>query len=239
MLASHSLKAIVAAAALALVSVPAAAQTTQPHQRGYVVGFGGLSATEINSGLFGASAGFNVTRDLQVTVDSGRMLDVQASFTHADLAVLDSAVTAFSGIPLTTTVKMPTNYLTGGVRYLIPVRGPVRPYVAGAAGMAHMSPKPTFTALGVDVSSPILNDPEVGPVFTSTFREETRPMATVGGGVVFTVAQHLYLDLGYRYSGIFIKTDYLQAGGLATGISPHDHTRIDVHRAYAGVGVTF
>lgn len=236
---SHILGATIATAALTLVSGPAVAQAPQPNQRGFIVGVGGLTATQVNSAVLGATAGVNVTRDLQITIDAGRMLDVQAPFTHDDLALLDAGVSAVGDIPLTSTVKMPTNFVTGGVRYLIPVRGPVRPYVAGAAGIAHMSPKPTFTALGIDVTSPLMADPEVGLALTNTFREETKPMASVSGGVMVTVARHLNFDLGYRYSSIFIKTDYLQANGVAAGISPHDHTRINVHRVYAGVGVGF
>ena len=238
MRSSHILGAVLAAAALTFVSAPAIAQAPEASQRGYIVGLGGLSATQVNSGLLGASAGFNVARDLQITIDTGRMLDVQAPFTHEDLAMLDSAVTV-NGIPLTSTVEMPTNYVTAGVRYLIPVRGLVRPYVSGSGGIAHMSPKPTITALGVDVTSALASDSEVGPPFTTTFREATEPMASVGGGVMFTVARHLTFDLGYRYSGIFIKTNYLQAGGFEAGLSPHDHTRINLNRVYAGMGVAF
>src|SRR5262249_25940963 len=55
-----------------------------------------------------------------------------------DLAALDSQVTAVAGFPFTTTIKVPTNYFTGGVRYLMPFGSAVRPYLAGSAGVAHM-----------------------------------------------------------------------------------------------------
>ena len=68
------------------------------------------------------------------------------------------------------------------------------------------------------------------------FREDTRPMASFGGGVTVDVLRHLTLDIGYRYSGIFIKTDYQQ---LPVPVSPHSHTRIDTHRLFAGAGFRF
>ena len=56
------------------------------------------------------------------------------------------------------------------------------------------------------------------------------------GGVTVDVLRHLTLDIGYRYSGIFIKTDYQQ---LPVPVSPHSHTRIDTHRLFAGAGFRF
>jgi opacity protein-like surface antigen len=223
------------AAFMMLVSFPAAAQGPVPPQHGYVVGVGGLSATQVNSPFFGASAGFNLTPDLLLTVDVGRMQDVQADFTKEDLASLDQGMTAGLGFPFTSTIKMPTNYFTGGVRYILPLRSTIRPYVSGSGGIAHMSPEINFAALGLDMTGILQSDPELQPYLATPFREETRPMATVGTGVVFTVVRHLTFDIGYKYSGIFVNKDYMQLNG----ISPHNHDMINTHRIYTGVGVTF
>ena len=223
------------AAFMTLVSLPAVAQGPIPLQHGYVVGMGGLGATQVNSPFFGASAGFNLTPNLLLTVDVGRMQDVQADFTKEDLASLDQQVTAIAGIPFTSTIKMPTNYFTGGVRYVLPVRGAIRPYVSGSGGIAHMSPEINFAAMGIDMTGFLQSDPELAPYVATPFREETRPMATLGTGVVFTVVRHLTFDIGYKYSGIYLNTDYLQLNG----ISPHNHDLLNTHRVYTGVGVTF
>lgn len=136
-------------------------------------------------------------------------------------------------------------------RYVVPMRGAVRPYVSGAAGIAHMSPQANFTLGGIQLESYLMQlvqqYPELEPAVqelqaaikstvNTTFREDTRPMAAVGGGLSVTVVRHLTFDLGYRYSAIFVERDYLQGTG---DFSPHSHNRIDVHRVYAGVGVTF
>ena len=214
---------------LALVSLPAAAQAP-PQQRGYVVGIGGLGATNVSSPVFGASGGFNVTPDLQITVDAGRMQDVQANFTHDDLVTLDSLVTAATGVPFSTALKMPTNYYTGGVRYLFPVRGAIRPYASGSAGVAHMSPALSYSMYGIDVTG--LMETALGDSLSATFGEQTRPMASFGGGVVVTVVRHLTFDVGYKYSAIFIKSDYLQLTG-------DSHKQLHTQRVVTGVGVTF
>ena len=203
-------------------------------QRGYLTGFGGAAATTENtSPFFGGSLGFDVTRNLQITADFGRIQDVTAHFTREDLALVDQGVRAELGVPSSSTVEMPTNYLSGGMRFRFANDRKVQPYLLAHAGIAHMSPKPTFTAAGFDLTSEVLNadDQFVGHIF----REETRPMATLGGGVTATLSRHVQVDVGYKYSGIFIKTDYLQD----YNVSPHSHARIDTHRVYAGLGLTF
>jgi opacity protein-like surface antigen len=217
------------AALFALLSLPAAAQ--QRDQRGYVIGLGGVGATEVTSALFGGSAGFNVTPDLLITVDIGRTEDVLATFTEDDLAAVDQAVLAEGAPSSSSTVKMPTNYLTAGIRYLLPISGAFRPYVSAGGGIAHMSPKARFVIAGIDATSAMYEF----EVVSNTFREDTRPTASVGGGIAMTVARHLTFDLGYRYSPIFIERDYLQD----YEVSPHSHNRIDTHKVYAGVGFAF
>ena len=60
-----------------------------------------------------------------------------------------------------------------------------------------------------------------------------------------TVARHLAVDIGYKYSRIFIKEDYLQLPAAGSAIdswlppSPHQHNKIDVHRLYFGAGYAF
>jgi opacity protein-like surface antigen len=224
-------RGLLAFATLAVMSLPAAAQTPVT-QHGYVVGFGGMGATEVTSPYFGGSVGFNVTPDLQIFAEAGRSQDVLANFTEEDLAIVDASMTAEFGLPFQTSIKMPTNLVLGGLRYQFPVRGYARPYVSGAAGIARMRPKATFT-LGnaLDLTSEMFEE----PVVQTVFRKETRPMASVGAGVAFVLPHHVTFDLGYAYSGIFIERNYLQD----YEVSPHSHNRIDTHRIYAGAGFTF
>jgi opacity protein-like surface antigen len=66
------------------------------------------------------------------------------------------------------------------------------------------------------------------------FRTENRPLAAVGAGVTATVARHIKIDLGYKYSRIFVNTDYLQSPD-----SPHQHKNVHVHRVQFGLGYVF
>lgn len=222
---------VLAAAALALVAllaVPAAAQTGEP--RGFVVGHGGASLTESTSPLFGGAVGVNLSRHIQITGEVGRMQNVIPSFTRTDLLVAVSDAAA-EGVRFDATSRMPTVYGMAGIRVLGPEMRYVRPYILASGGVAHLTPKPMFKVEGLDVTDLTLQEV---PEIRNVFRNENRPMASVGGGLSITVARHVALDMGYKYSEIFIKKDYLQAED-----SPHQHHRIDVHRMYFGVGYAF
>lgn len=219
-----------AGALLALWALPALGQTAAD-QRGFLVGFTGGSATEVTAPFFGGGVGFNVTPNIQITGDFGRMQDVEAPFTLEDLAIVDQSFRDEMGLISTSTIKMPTNYVTGGVRFRFGTSWPVQPYVLAHAGIAHMSPSPNFSVEGTDLTSLVMQAPYV----QEAFREETRPMATFGAGVTARVVRYLQLDFGYKYSGIFIDENFLQD----YEVSPHAHSRIDTHRFYAGFGLAF
>jgi opacity protein-like surface antigen len=226
-------RSVLAFAFLTLVGLPALAQGQD--QRGYITGFGGAGATtELTSLFFGGSVGADVSRNVQITADFGRMQRVLPKFTNEDLRLTDQQMLSEEGLITSSTVKVPTNFLSGGFRLHAANGRTIRPYVLVHAGIAHMSPKPRFTVEGLDITSLVLSDTE-DPTIRKAFREETRPMATLGGGVTAKVADHVLVDVGYKYSGIFIKTDYLQD---VEG-SPHSHKRIDTHRVYVGLGLTF
>jgi opacity protein-like surface antigen len=209
-----------------LIAAPAAAQP----QRGFAIGFGGAAMTEVNSPVFGGSVGVNLTPDVQITGDFGRMQDVFPSFTREDLRVMEGQILTDEGMKLSTKIKMPTVYAMGTVRYLLPTRSAVRPYLTAGGGVAHLSPKPAFVAEGLDVTSLLMQDAE----FNTAFKTENRPMVSGGAGVTTSFARHFTVDIGYKYSRIFIDTTYLQ-----DPTSPHQHDAVDVHRVIVGAGFTF
>jgi opacity protein-like surface antigen len=228
MASRHSVPAALASVLALLLAAPAAAQTDEP--RGFVVGHGGASLTESTSPIFGGAVGVNLSRHIQITGEVGRMQNVFPTFTRTDLLVAVSDAAA-EGIRFDATSRMPTVYGMAGIRVLGPGTRYVRPYVLASGGVAHLTPKPTFKIEGLDVTDLTLKEV---PEIRNVFRNENRPMASVGGGFSITVVRHVAFDMGYKYSEIFITKDYLQAED-----SPHQHHRIDVHRFYFGAGYAF
>lgn len=216
------------AACLALLAVPALAQDRTP-TRGYVMGVGGAAVSEVRAPVFGGGVGVNVTPRLQITGDFGRMNDLFPSFTREDLKAFEQSASD-DGLLLATKSRIPTYYAVGGVRAILHDRAAVRPYVSANAGVARLAPEPTFLLEGIDVSSAVLQD----AVFNTAFENRTRPLVSVGGGVVVLAAKHFMVDAGYRFTRIFIDKEYLQDTE-----SPHQHAGINVNRFYLGVGFVF
>jgi opacity protein-like surface antigen len=211
--------------ALALASTA----TAQTRDHGYVIGIGGSTTTVVTSPFFGGAVGLNVTRDLLVTGEVGRMQNLYADFTRDDLRALEQGFTE-QGLPFTANFEMSTVYAMGGVRWVVPTSYTARPYLNASVGIARLDPKPGFIASGVDITSIAMQD----PTFKTAFEKQNRPLASFGGGVSVPIAKHFTADVGYRYSRIFLDTNYLQDVA-----SPHSHKGFDVHRVYAGAGFAF
>jgi opacity protein-like surface antigen len=220
----------IAAASLVILAAPALAQPTVD-ERGYVMGLGGAAITEVNAGSFGGGAGFNLTRHIQVVGEVGRLQDVFASFTKEDFRLLEQEMLTEEGVTMAIRVKMPAVYAIGGLRVLVPTNTLFRPYVTATAGVAHLAPKPTILIEGIDLTGPIM---QAEPGARTALRDENRPVVGIGGGITMAVARHFTVDVGYKYSRIFIPEDYLQ-----DDVSPHQHSGINVHRLQLGLGFTF
>lgn len=234
---THTFVRAVATLALLAFALPLSAQTTSG-QRGFLTGFGGAGATQHASPFFGGAIGVDVNDFVQITADVGRIQNAEPRFTHEDLTFFRNEA-ASEGLVASASAKVPTNYYTAGIRVRTADRWRFRPYAVVHAGVAHMSPKPTFMLEGANVTSLMMSDLGDDPNDPYTprrvFREETRPMATIGGGVTTAVTDHVQVDVGYKLSGIFIRKNFLQ--DFET--SPHSHNRIYTHRFYAGLGLTF
>lgn len=216
-------------AALAFALALASTVAAQTRDHGYVIGIGGSTTTVVTSPFFGGAVGLNVTRDLLVTGEVGRMQNLYADFTRDDLRALEQAF-AEEGIPFNANFEMSSVYAMGGVRWVVPTNYTARPYLTASAGIARLNPKPGFALAGIDITSLVMQEPDLKTVF----EKQNRPLASFGGGVSVPFAKHFTADVGYRYSRIFLDTSYLQAGS-----SPHSHKGFDVQRVYAGAGFTF
>lgn len=238
------------AVAVAAFAAPALSQEIQPvpqvqpepriqpqpgHERGYIVGFGGASFTDVSSPFFGATVGVNIGSDFQVTGEVGHMMDVTAPFTNEDINAVETALN-LNGMNTAFSTKVPTTYVTGGGRWLVPTNSATRPYVMGSAGVALLRPEPelSLTYLGVDLAPYFRKE----QAFTTAFADENRPLISVGGGVKVDVGRHIVVDVAYRYSRIFIQEEYLQFPE-ALNSSPTQHSGININRVYAGFGYQF
>ena len=165
---------------LLAVSLPPAAAFAQ-ERTASVTGFGGMSLNSFSSSSvdFGGTVGKELTPNIQVVGEFGRIGDMLPSLTAGLLAFTpyDVRVSAFYG--------------EGGVRLLAAPDSGVNPYVEATAGIARLTPRVSGLGSGVD--------PFVATGL-NLFRS-TEPILGFGGGVLLRGGP-VVADVGYRYKQV-------------------------------------
>jgi hypothetical protein len=190
--------AVLAAASLAMLPMPASAQTA-------LSGFGALPVDHLSSlrdsGVpvdFGGGVSFEVVRGVQMFGELGRIGDVMPAFVETGLAFsrFDVNASAFYG--------------EGGVRLLAGSRSAVRPYVEGTAGVAHLR----FGTRGFGSTTDAIIRAALNLVDTRD------PIVGAGGGVLMQ-AGPLQVDVGYRYKKIVTNSVLSNIIGVGQDMQSH------------------
>jgi opacity protein-like surface antigen len=169
--------------------------------------------------------GVRVARHLFVFAEVGQFHNVQPSMVQPAVDAADASL-ASSGATVTGTGRVPAWHTIGGVRYSIPARGGVSPYVLGGAGFARLSPTAQFiyqdgTLPGATITPTIGDDVTAQVVSSGAFLQPAATnafMFTAGGGVEVPVAPHVSVDAGYRVSRISADTP-VTAQSVVAGVS--------------------
>jgi opacity protein-like surface antigen len=204
-----------------MMAAPLLAQT----ERGYVAGYGGFAAAAGTTSADAlGEARVRIAPHLSVFGDIGRFRNLQPSDVQPAIDTMTASLAATEGVAVVGTGRVPAWYSAGGVRYELPTRHRVSPYLSGELGFARLMPTAHFT-----FSSGTLPDgstPPAGTDITSqlvTAGDFTAPagstavMVTLGGGVEIPVARHLAVDAGYRFSRVAADTP-LNAQGATFGL---------------------
>ena len=205
---------------LAFGSAAAAQPVGADNDHGYVEAVVQSAFGNVTSQSYGAELGVNVTPSLQVFAEGGMVRDVSTSSIGAaaqTIAGFLSQTQANVGFR----VKEPVTFVVAGLKILLPMSGPVRPYVLGGGGVANVSQDVSFLVGGTDVTSnlPTQYGVQLGSDLSGSF---TKPMIVAGAGVVWPAWQRLIVDVQYRFGRILAED-----GG------------INVSRAGIGLGVRF
>ena len=185
------MKAFVASVVLIATASSALAQ-----DRGYVQGVGGATFMAETSGLFGVDAGVHLTRNVVVFGQAGRMNNVLPQDIQDDIDDAAVQLEAFFGRPWLFDAKVRASYAGGGVRYFLPVRARLRPYVTGGVGMVNYAGSLRERELGDVLDLAISLD-----VVESDDVKGTEIAYEVGGGIVVPRGR-LLIDAGYRLMNV-------------------------------------
>jgi opacity protein-like surface antigen len=195
-------------AIMAALPAPSFAQTS----RGYVDAAGGFAVTtDTTSSDVVGEVGVRVAPNLFAFGNVGRFHNTQPSAFQPAVDAT-SLTLSTAGISVTGTAQVPAWYSMGGVRYIVPSRSKVSPYLFGGLGFAHLTDTAHFTYSSGTLPG---SSPTVGDDVTSqlvSLGDFVEPPATnalmfaLGGGVQAPVAPHLLVDVGYRLSRVTADT---------------------------------
>ena len=212
---------IISLALVVFAADPAWAQS----ERGYVSGAGGFAAgPDGTSGDLLVEGGVRIAPSLFVFGDLGQFHNLQPSSAQPGVDQTVTNLSALDGVGVTGTAQVPALYALGGLRYELPARRHVAPFVFGGVGFARLSPTAQFTfSSGASLSATASNpgDDVTSQVISSGFY--TQPAAStsflfaLGGGVEVPLAGHLAADVGYRYSRITSDTP-INANSVTFGV---------------------
>jgi hypothetical protein len=195
---------------------PSASTTTEDH--GYIEAVGQSAFGNVTSQSYGVEAGATVAPNLQVYGELGNIRNVATPEISLAAQTIATALTLVQPAAVTFSVKQPVLFFGGGVKYLIPIeQSKVRPYVLGGFGVARVENQVAFQFGGTDASSSLAQYVTIGSDLSG---DVTKPMLTLGGGVVWPAWQRLILDFNYRFGRIFTDTQgtNVSRAGLGIGV---------------------
>jgi opacity protein-like surface antigen len=196
---------------------PAAPATTEEH--GYIEVVGQSAFGNVTSQSYGVEVGGNVAKNVQVFGELGNIRNVATPEISLAAQTIAAALTLVQPAAVTFSVKQPVLFFGGGVKYLIAIeQSKVRPYVLGGFGVARVKNDVAFQLAGTDATSSLAQYVTIGSDLSG---EVTKPMLTLGGGVVWPAWQRLILDFNFRYGRIFTETQAttVSRAGLGIGVS--------------------
>ncbi len=178
--------------------------STGPLDHGYMTGSAGASFSDVSdtrSATFGVEIGERINSRVQA----------YAAFHYFDDLFNDQAASSLNDLSNYLTISTGRRWalqghdrglaFSGGAQYLL-LRGPVRPYIGGGAGILNIQRKITEPFLG-DITNEVLEVFGAPDEFIDTQRNSTfRPMAEFVAGVGLP-AGRTYVDVGYRYREVF------------------------------------
>ncbi len=194
----------------------ASAQSTG--DKGYIEGVAQSAISNVTSQSFGVEGGFTVMPRLQIYAEAGQVSNV-ATTQISSAAQQIAGVISQNQSNVGYNVKQPVTFFVAGGKFLVPMEGKLQPYVMGGFGVAKVKQNVTFSVNGTDVTSSLAQAQygsiQLGSDLTGTY---TKPMLSVGGGVMWSAWHQLVVDVQYRYGRVFAPDEGININRIGVGI---------------------
>ena len=209
--------AVVAMVLVVVCTIPAAGQ---PASDGYVQGLAGGAAAAETDMVFGAGAAVRARGRIDAFAELGRLENgiwdsLRDELTAAESAIRRQIETQFgTSTPVSFEARVPVWYGLGGARLRGPRLGALGTFIEAGVGMARLRPRVRLEIAGERL------DAEARRLLAL---EDARAemLTAVGGGVSLTLARHIRVEAGYRYSRV------------------HGDSPVDISRVHVGAGYAF
>jgi hypothetical protein len=203
---------------LVLLSLPVAAHA---QDRGFfrptVGATVGAGPGAVFSGTFGVNAE-KVHKGLTVLGEFGRMTNIIPSKVADQVEVTAANVaTSLGGGKASSSSKATANYGLGGVRYRFRDVSGAQTFGEFGVGVANVHSTVTARIIG---SSTVPGNSSIASQVTTPFTlatPETKPMASIGGGIVLAVTKRTAVEMGCRYLHIFTQGPAVNAAKIFGG----------------------
>lgn len=187
---------------------------TATSTRGYAEVVAQSAFGNVTSQSYGGEFGVTLTYGLQFFVEAGRTRDVATSLTQSAAQLIAAAVAPeLPGV--VAHVRQPVTFGVAGLK-VVPSDGSIQPYGMAGFGVARVKQDVTFTVNGTDVTATL---PGV-TLGTDLSGSVTKPILTLGGGVMWTAQRRFVLDFQLRYGRIFADQEGISVtrAGLGAGV---------------------
>ena len=188
------------------------AQSTGDSSKGYVEVVAQSAFGNVTSQSFGLEGGVAMTQSLAIFAEVGMARDSAPKAIGLAAQVVASAL----GAGFSYSVRQPIGFGIVGIHYSFPFREKLHPYVMAGGGLARVKRDVTFSVGGTDVTGKL--DTYGVVLGTDLSGTESKPMLSVGGGVVWNATGSLIFDAGYRFGRIMTDTTGTNLSRVGAGI---------------------
>jgi opacity protein-like surface antigen len=212
---------ILFALAFSLTAAAASAQTSAarppaaPDQPYYAELVAHSAFGNVTSQSYGAEFGANWRPNIDVFVEIGHVRDASTTALSSGALEIAGALTSLQPAAVSYTEKQPVTFGGAGLRYRIQTEGRVHPYVLGGGGVARVNNNVNFQLGGVDAGSSLSQYVSLGSDLSGSM---TKPMLTLGAGVVVPVHGNIVVDLQYRFGRIFAGDSSIDMNRVGLGL---------------------
>lgn len=182
----------------------------------YIGGHMGVGIVDGASFVVNAEAGYRVWKHLDLLMEGGYSGDLATHAGKDKAAAIATVLQNLSGQPASSSLTIPSGYLTIGGRWVFEARGKYRPYALVTIGGAYVNVKSKFTVGGQDVTGSL---GDAGITLGNDLTGSYRPFAVDFGFGVLRPWGHWVFDGSVRIMNVATNDNHTNLTRVLVGMA--------------------